>query len=146
MPMPQDPPTALGFSKQSQPTMEEIPEMTTLHLHLHLYLLHLTCHEPPCISLLSMLPPLCMHANLRALCNSLFNCTLRKPSCMLPLWSLHPLQISSPFLLSIMILLMYFLRPRLWNCFCIMTLTSRLIWKKEPLLLLALSTPFCPSS
>ncbi|KAG6326446.1 hypothetical protein ID866_12642 [Astraeus odoratus] len=26
MPMPQDPPTALGFPKQSQPTMEEIPE------------------------------------------------------------------------------------------------------------------------
>ncbi|KAG6328923.1 hypothetical protein ID866_10165 [Astraeus odoratus] len=26
MPMPQDPPTALGFPKQSQPTMEEIPK------------------------------------------------------------------------------------------------------------------------
>ncbi|KAG6327278.1 hypothetical protein ID866_11811 [Astraeus odoratus] len=26
MPMPQDPPPALGFPKQSQPTMEEIPE------------------------------------------------------------------------------------------------------------------------
>ncbi|KAG6325795.1 hypothetical protein ID866_13294 [Astraeus odoratus] len=93
-----------------------------------------------------MLPPLCMHANSRALCNSPFNCALRKPSCVLSPQSLHLLPISPLFLLSITILLMYFLRPKLWNCLCIMTLTLSLIWKMEPLLLSAPSISFHPLS
>ncbi|KAG6328567.1 hypothetical protein ID866_10522 [Astraeus odoratus] len=115
--------------------------MTTLRL-----CLHPTHHELPCISLLSMLPPSCVLANSRALCNSLSNYALRTPSCMLSLWNPHLLWISPPFLLSIMISLMYFLRPKLWNCLCIATSTSRLIWKKGPLLLSAPSTPFHPPS
>ncbi|KAG6326311.1 hypothetical protein ID866_12778 [Astraeus odoratus] len=117
--------------------------MTTLHLHLHL---HPTCHELRHISLLSMLLPLCMCANSRALCNSLSNYALRMPSCALPLWSLHLLWIFPLFLLSIMISLMCSLKLKPQNSLHIMTSTSRLIWKKEPLLLLALSTPFCPPS
>ncbi|KAG6326039.1 hypothetical protein ID866_13050 [Astraeus odoratus] len=115
--------------------------MTTLHL-----CFHLTCCELPCISLWSMLLPLCMHANLRALCNSLSNYALRTPSCVLPLWSLHLLQISPPFLLSITILLMCSLKLNPQNSLHIVTSTSRLIWKKEPLLLSAPSTPFHPLS
>ncbi|KAG6327937.1 hypothetical protein ID866_11152 [Astraeus odoratus] len=93
-----------------------------------------------------MLLPLCVLANSRALCNSLFNYALRTPSCALSLRNLHLLWISPLFLLSITISLMYFLRPKLQNCLCIVTSTSTLIWKKGPLLLSAPSTPFHPPS
>ncbi|KAG6325849.1 hypothetical protein ID866_13240 [Astraeus odoratus] len=118
--------------------------MSTLCLHLHL--LHLTHHELPNISLLSMLLPSYKHANSRALCNSLFNCALRKPSCILPLWSQHLLQISPPYLLSIIISLMCSLKLNPQNFLHIVTSTSRLIWKRGPLLLSVPSIPFHPPS